>query len=486
MKKNISVTFHSTCVEVTGSCRIITISFPDFTSKNILVDCGSFMETKYNYLNANLPNILPQNIDFVFITHDHTDHDGRLPMLVKNGYSGNIYSTLETKELMFETLMDSFGIQKRAKRAKKAKKAKKANRKSNGFYYSRNDVEHTLKLVETIDYEKVTKIDENISMTFFKNGHMLGAAIILLQIHFEGCEDINLLFTGDYKKDNLLFKVPKIPLWVRKLKNVFLFQESTYGITKQKSVKKVFGKNVTKAIKEGKTVVAFVLAKERPFQVLNEILKLQQKGKIPKDIPIYLDGLSLQIFFAKYRELLNDSIPLPKNINFITPSDRALIMNESSSKIILPTSGIGSFGAAPIYIERYIEDSNALLQFNSYCAPNTFGAQLMNIEIGSTINFKINNTRNLKRFCDIKWTSQFSSHTKLEDNINFAKSFKHLNAVFVSHGGTQSRIDYANALNEELVSTDVFVESSQNVYRIFSDGTIKIFSSTNNLNTKSA
>ena len=63
--------------EISGSCFLLNMSFPDKTRYNLLVDCGLFQEKKYQNLNSTLPNITPSNIDAVLITHDHCDHDGR-------------------------------------------------------------------------------------------------------------------------------------------------------------------------------------------------------------------------------------------------------------------------------------------------------------------------------------------------------------------------------------------------------------------------
>ena len=85
--------------EVTGSCTFPIIKFPDGTTKRILLDCGLFQEIEYSELNAKFP-FDPENIDHVLITHNHVDHTGRLPFLVKCGYRGDIHMSYTTSKLI--------------------------------------------------------------------------------------------------------------------------------------------------------------------------------------------------------------------------------------------------------------------------------------------------------------------------------------------------------------------------------------------------
>ena len=114
--------------EVTGSCILNVIKFPDGTTKKVLIDCGLFQEPNYLELNKTLP-FKPENIDYVIVTHNHVDHVGRLPLLVKNGYRGKIYTSMDTSILIRHALADSYKVIRQ--------KAKLANEKC---LYSEKDV----------------------------------------------------------------------------------------------------------------------------------------------------------------------------------------------------------------------------------------------------------------------------------------------------------------------------------------------------------
>lgn len=94
---------------VTGSCILVIVKLPDYTTTKFIVDCGLFQETKYNKLNESLP-FIPQNIDFALVTHNHVDHVGRLPYLVHQGYQGSIFITETTAKLLPLALEDSHKV----------------------------------------------------------------------------------------------------------------------------------------------------------------------------------------------------------------------------------------------------------------------------------------------------------------------------------------------------------------------------------------
>ena len=222
--------------EVTGSCILNIVKFPDGNTKKIIVDCGLFQEMDYSELNKNLP-FDAGDIDYVVVTHNHVDHTGRLPLLVKNGYRGNIHMSYSTSKLIPNALEDSYKVLKN--------KSKMANEPQ---LYSDSDVEETLKLVKGHPFEEAIWLDDNIKLTFFMNGHLPGAIIVLMQIKYRDCSDkyyenINLLFTGDYNNRNIFFDVKPLPKWVYQLP-ITIVQESTYGDMDSTEIEYVFEKNL--------------------------------------------------------------------------------------------------------------------------------------------------------------------------------------------------------------------------------------------------
>ena len=108
---------------VTGSCHLL-----DFQTNQVLIDCGLFQGPRsIEKLNSNDFPFSPISLDAVFITHGHLDHVGRLPKLVRDGFSGPIFATQATREIAEIILRDSARIQLEDYR----RRFRKARQKSN-------------------------------------------------------------------------------------------------------------------------------------------------------------------------------------------------------------------------------------------------------------------------------------------------------------------------------------------------------------------
>ena len=204
--------------EVTGSLTLGVTKIMDKTRK-FAVDCGLYQERNYEDedRNESFPTN-PEEVEFVILTHNHTDHTGRLPYFVRKGFSGKIYTTEVTKRLLGKALNDSARIIKDT-----------GKRKNKAALYDADDVQKTLNLVEGCDYNQPIRVNENMTLTFIPNGHLIGAAMVLLQIHCPGVlQDINFFFSGDYNNKNMFFEVAPIRKWITKLP-VNIVVESTYG-----------------------------------------------------------------------------------------------------------------------------------------------------------------------------------------------------------------------------------------------------------------
>lgn len=458
-------------VEVTGSCILVNLVFPNFTKK-VLVDCGLFQELDYADLNKTLP-FDASNIDYVIVTHNHVDHTGRLPLLVKNGYRGDIHMSYTTTKLIGNALGDSYKVLRC--------KSKLFNEPN---LYSIDDVEETLKHVKGHPYEESVRLDDNIKITFFMNGHLPGAACVLLQAkyrdHSKYYQDINLLFTGDYNNKNLFFDVPPIPKWVHQLP-ITIIQESTYGKMDSSEIKCVFEENMLSAIKENKEIVVPVFSLGRSQEILYTLQSWQNEGKLSKDIPIYLDGKLAMSYTNIY---LTDGLDnkkecmdfIPENFTFISNQEmRSTIMADHSCKIILSTSGMGSHGPCQTYLPAYLKRENALIHFTGYCAEETLGRKLYDC----TANDKIDvfGLQVVKK-ADVRFTSEFSAHAKADELIDFLRPFESLKFVLVNHGEKDSKEIYANRIIDEINPTDgVGILERDYLFRVDGYGLKRSFSS---------
>ncbi len=297
--------------EVTGSCHLITVHYPNRMKSSFLVDMGLYQEKEYNWMNQEKLPFKSETIDFILITHNHADHMGKLAIACKKGFTGKIYASKETVEVMPLALNDALSIEKI--------NAQREKRKQN---YEEQEVKMVFDKIEPCKFGEVEYITPNIKVTFFMNGHIYGASMILVQISAQGEKDINLLFTGDYKPTNRLFDVTDMPEWVYELP-ITIVTESTYGYMDTRDVRYHFENDIEEAVKCGKTILISVFAQARAQEILHSLSEMQYHGRINCLIPIFLDGKLAQGYTHLYQKskMLDDANKanfLPSNFQYVT------------------------------------------------------------------------------------------------------------------------------------------------------------------------
>ena len=153
------ITFLGAAHEVTGSCTLV-----EACGKRFLVDCG--MEQGPDiYENSELP-VAPTDIDFVFLTHAHIDHSGKLPLLTKNGFTGKVYSTAATRDLAAIMLADSASIQQ-SEAVWRDRRAKRSGGEGYTPMYTVDDVNALMRRFEAADYGEEGAPAAGITAGFF-------------------------------------------------------------------------------------------------------------------------------------------------------------------------------------------------------------------------------------------------------------------------------------------------------------------------------
>ena len=447
--------------EVTGSCLYCTVKYPNHIAEHFIVDCGFFQEPLYEELNQDLP-FDPQNVDFALITHNHVDHVGRIPLLAKKGFSGSIYSTQDTKLLISIALDDTVSILNQ-----------QAKKKMCAPLYTKTDADKVYALTQGVQYETTISVSKNIDVTFFKNGHLVGASIILVSIHYYGCDDINIVFVGDYNNYNAFFALPKLPRWVNRLP-VTIICESTYGLMNSDEVTPVFEDNVLEFFSKNPsgTIIIPTFSLGRSQEILKKLRHMEETNNLI-GVPIYLDGNLTLRYTNLFEKRLLTSIDgnkydfLPSTIEKVSKDFRPLLLEDTSKKIIVSSSGMGSYGPAQTYIQNYIEREDALIHFTGYCAEGTISRALYDASEDAEVFF---GGKPYTKKASIKFTTEFSAHAKADELIDLLNQFKDIKMALITHGTTESKEVFSERVCEEVEVANVGVLSRDYMFRICPEG----------------
>lgn len=454
---------------VTGSRDVVVFEFPDGTAKRILVDCGYFQEIKYRYLNY-VDDMNPENIDAMIITHNHVDHTGLIPKFVHNGYRNKIYMTQITQELCPAFLQDCCQQQEENAEYMRQRYPEETYKFRPLFF--KEDVEKATELFVGVPYRQTVEILPGIKLTFFENGHILGAGMVLLQCHCDGMQDINYFFTGDYRLNNCFYEVPPFPEWLKKLP-LIMTHESTYGSTNSNEIKKCFRSNILMAFEKNMDIVIGAFAQGRSQEMLYFFKCLEDEGLIPKGYVVCVDGPLGNKTTRKYQSILSWYNPekadfLPKCVEFVDPKKRANLPFDGRPKVIITTSGMLSNGPARFYVPIYLARENAMIHLAGYAAEETLARKLLEAKHADTI--KIGN-ETIEKKCIVKSTREHTSHVTADEAIKFINQFENIIFVAITHGEENIRKTFACRVAEETSVDEVGIINRDNVYAFYQNAT---------------
>ncbi len=446
---------------VTGSCTLCNVRFPNITNVKFLVDCGMYQEKDYEKYNHEF-SFLPDGIKFVLVTHSHIDHIGRLPLLVKRGFTGPIYTSKEVANYFLEpALRDSQGVLETESKTR-----------GTAPLYVEQDVDDTISQVVGVEYFDEWSPYEGIKVTYYQNAHVPGAAIIHVRVKYDGYEPINILFTGDYNNKNAFFCSRKLPERVTKLP-ITVVQESTYGTMDSSECIARFEDKISQVASEHRSILLMAYSFGRTQEVLFKLRGMQKKGLLSTDIPIYLDGklgIKYTMIYPKLdiSERMKDF--LPENFHFVSKDERENLAHSNEQKIIITSSGNGTYGPAQFYEPIFIPNPNAYVAFTGYVQEGTLGRELQSAPNGGLV--KIGGTL-VTKLAEVDFFNEFSAHAKANELIDFLKDFEDLKFVLINHGEPETKQKYAERIKKEVSVKKVGILSRGYVFRIDAYGFVK-------------
>ena len=419
----IKIQFLGAAETVTGSKYLVETG-----NKKILIDCGLFQGLKkYRLLNWEKLPVDVSTIDFVMLTHGHLDHVGYLPLLVKQGFKGTIYTTAPTVDITKLILRDSAKIQEEeAERANQFKYSKHTPAKP---LYTEKEAEAVFPLLQAIKEEEWITIDPETTFCFHYNGHIIGSCFIELKL-----ANKTIVFSGDIgRTEDPLMRTPKKPTIAD-----ILVIESTYGNRLHPSdAKTLLANAINKAALNKGTIIIPSFAVERTQLIMYLVWQLKQENKIPS-IPMYMDspmGKSvLDIFnthLSWHKLSNNDSNEMCKDIKVLDkPSESVKLMNSNKPKLIIASSGMATGGRVLSYFEKYLGSKKATILLVGYQGEGTRGRSLLDGASEIKMRGKFWPVK-----AKIELVEGLSAHADKEELIKWLSDLKKPPyKVFITHG----------------------------------------------------
>jgi metallo-beta-lactamase family protein len=443
---DVKVKFLGGAQSVTGSKYLVSIDGFRF-----LFDCGLFQGLKDLRLrNRDEFPIDPATIDAVVISHAHIDHSGYLPKLVKDGFSGPIYCTTPTAELMELLLLDSAKLQE--EEAAFAKKKGYSRHQDPSPLYTEDDAKATFTLFRTIEYGHTKDIHERVAITFLDAGHLLGSAITEVMIKGDH-QNKKIVFSGDlgrYTQDML-----HAPVAVKETDVLFI--ESTYGDTANPADDPAddLTKIVNDAMERGGVLVIPAFAVGRTQGILYYLRKLMTEDKIP-DVPVYVDSpmaISATYLFYKYpayHKLEVTTKDLAREIEtnmlvFVKSGEHSKTLNEIRGRaIIISSSGMMTGGRILHHMFHRLKNEQDTFLIAGYQAEGTRGRHLLDGEpsikiYGEEVPVK----------CKVEYMSSMSGHADRDELFRWMRNFTEKpKLVFCVHGEGEKIQRYAQRIRE--------------------------------------
>lgn len=439
-----SIRFLGAARTIGGSAYLI-----DVGPLRLLVDFGAHLERAGRNSDEAWP-FDPAAIDYVLLTHAHADHAGRIPLLYRRGFRGQVIGTEATRALLKITLDQSLAIMEERGAAD----------------YDRADVERMLKNYLAAPYGRTFSPTGSLSLRLQNAGHILGSAIFEIWIR-DRSGPIKIVAAGDLGSDALSLLPPPAVLD----EGDYILVESTYGpYRREEADDNAFGSAVQKTLLAGGSVLIPAFTLDRTQKVLYVLGRLKKAGIIPAAVPVYMDSRSAMAISRVYRQFRKayhpdllrrltaqeDPLSFP-GLRQVSGSEAQNAHDAGRPAIFLTSSGMLDHGQAPRHLLRMIGDERNLLAIVGWQAPGTLGydlqrgAGMVRIPVsekraGESVVSHVEKPVKMR----VKTFGVFSNHADGCGILTWLAHFPRTRKVIVVHGEEENAVGLARAVEENL------------------------------------
>ncbi len=431
---------------VTGSQTVVTHGH-----RSLLVDCGLYQGPKpIRLLNWEQPSYFGE-IDAMILTHAHIDHSGLVPRWTSWGWSGPVYCTEATADLLSIMLLDSARLQEED--ARFAAKTKHSRHNPPLPLYTESDAQAALNLIHRCPYDQWMTLSPEMSFRFLRASHILGSAAVQIA-YADGNQSRILTFSGDLGggRSDLLKEPSQV------LESDDLVLESTYGNREipHEGREERLAEVINKVIGRGGTLVVPAFALGRTQDLLFSIHRLNKGKKIP-DVPVYLDSpmanAVTKVYLKNLEELrldsLNNHIEESLSTKFFhgieDADDSMMLCLAPEPKIVISASGMLQGGRVLHHLKARLPDSKNGVLFVGFQGKETKGRLLQE----GIQSLRIHH-QEIPVEAEVFTLEGYSAHADVNDLISWVKGFtRKPNRIFLNHGEEEVQKEFAERLRRQ-------------------------------------
>ncbi len=431
------ITFNGAAQTVTGSQHLIEVN-----GAKLLLDCGLFQGHRQDFYARNQEFAFdPARLDAVILSHAHIDHSGNLPNLIKQGYSGPIYTTRASADLTDIMLIDSAHIQESDAEFVNIKREKRGEPPIEPLY-TQADAALVHGHFEGLNYGESFNPIPGVTARLVDSGHILGSASIILDIE-ERNRSYRLWFSGDIGRRKLsLMRDPVMP------ENVdYLIMECTYGDKQHRDPDEAYLElrdTVIRTYNRGGKIIIPALAVGRTQEIVYNLNEMMSSGQIPS-IPVFVDSplaVNTTRVFQKHAYLFDEetqefvrtgrhpALNFPQ-LTYIQNVEESKALNtRRDPMIIISASGMAEAGRVLHHLRNNIQNPRNTILIVSWQAPNTLGRRLADREKEVRIFGEL-----FDRRAEVVTIGGYSAHAGQDMLVEYAQaSQKTLRQIYLVHG----------------------------------------------------
>lgn len=438
--------------EVTGSCHLLTVA-----GKQMLLDCGLIQGGKADELRNHEPfSFDPLAISAVVLSHAHIDHSGRLPLLVKAGYTGPIFTHKATAELCAIMLKDAAMLQVRDTERTNKKRAKHELEPLEPLF-TVEDAEQAITQFVSLEYGQVTQVIPHVDICLSDAGHILGSALVELWLG-EGKAQKKLVFSGDLGRAGM--PILRNPTLVDTADLVLM--ESTYGNRFHRSwtdtlaeLKAIFAKAVTES--HGNILLpAFSVGRAQELLYLFHLYAKEwdlSRWKVCLDSPMAIEATRVYVNsyplmdddFKRFTRQHPGQHPLLSNVEFIQTTEESIALNDvHKGLIIIAGSGMCNGGRIRSHLEHNLWRPECDVIICGYQALGTPGRALVDGAEELTIH-----GNSIKVAAKLHTVGGLSAHADQAELLRWYRHFESQPPLVLVHGEPEAQQGLVAVMNQD-------------------------------------